>query len=158
MSIRVLISNRINVYAEGLRRLLEEAVDSTGPAMTCKIAAPEASVRPPPVDLIVSDAACFGRWAGCGRKILLIWDTPQSLPPIGELKELVDKGLAGIVDAELDPALLQKAVTRIHAGELWIDHRIIQDSLSSMSSASSTHLSRREYDVLQHICNGCSNK
>jgi len=156
--IQVLISNRIYLYAKGLERLLDadEGFQVTG--LACEEEDLEALEEMAP-DIVISDVASFPLVADRGMKILLIWDSPRALPPFADLKSMVEQGLAGILDARIDPPLLRKAIETVYAGDLWFDHKIITNTLCATHDESrQVPVSRREAEILQHICDGCSNK
>jgi DNA-binding NarL/FixJ family response regulator len=159
MTIRVLICNRTYLYAEGLRLILEKDGGFLVTGAVC-VEQDLDHLEALDPDLILSDAAIFPWVAGRGKRILLIWDSKeqQLLPPFGSLKAMIDQGLAGILDGKTDPALLCKAVAKVHAGELWIDHQLIRISLCDDFTHPNPQLSRREAEVLRHICAGSSNK
>jgi len=156
--IQVLISNRIYLYAKGLKRLL----DAVGGFRVIGLACEEGdlmTLEEMTPDIILSDVASFPLVADRGVKILLIWDSPRAVPPFGDLKSMVEQGLSGILDARLDPSLLRKAIETVYAGELWFDHKIISDTLcATRDEGRKIAVSRREAEILQHICDGCSNK
>lgn len=157
MSIRVLICNRLILYAEGMRRLLEEEEDIQVVGLGNDSCAARLDELAP--DLVIADLTCFPCVAGPGRRILLVCDDHQSLPAYADLKELVDQGVVGILDAETDPLLLRKAVQTVHAGELWMKRQIIRNSLcAAPSPRRDIRLSRREAEILRYICEGHSNK
>lgn len=159
MTVRVLICNRIRLYAEGLRRLFEE----NEKMMVTGVLGGERDfegMEGSDADVVIADSANFPLLAGRGKRILLIRDDSDRhlLPPFGDLKEMVAQGLVGILDAATDLALLRKAVEKVHEGELWLDHRIIRNSLQTPENCNRTRLSRREAEIMHFICEGLSNK
>ena len=159
MTTRILICNRMLLYAEGLRRLLAEderfaVVAAGGDAETVKALA---AFDP---HVVIADPACFEHVAGTGRTILLTWDGVSAASPqsFGNLRELVNCGLAGVLDARTDPVLLRKAVTKVCAGELWLDQQIIRRVLRPDAAQSHIQLSRREIEIVQLLRQGFSNK
>lgn len=159
MSVRVLICNRIHLYAEGLRRLLDEApgILVVGLASDDRDLEGMEDLAP---DVVIADTAFFPKLAGRARKILLIWvgNGRNPFPPFGDLKTMVGQGLAGILDAGTATALLCTAVVKVHAGELWVDHHFIYSSLRTDGVCTNVPLSRRKTEILRHICKGYSNK
>jgi DNA-binding NarL/FixJ family response regulator len=159
MSIRVLICNHIHLYTEGLRRILDEGqgILVVGLASDDRDYEGLEDLHP---DVVIADIACFSKLAGRAKKILLIWagNGRHPFPPFGDLKTMVGQGLAGILDARTDSALLRKAVAKVHAGELWVDHQFIYSSLRSDGARTKVPLSRRETEILRHICEGDANK
>ncbi len=157
MPVRVLICIRFCLYAKGLRRLLEED-EEIQVAGIVRDERDLEDLEKLDLDLILSDAASFPQVAGRGWKILLLWDVPQVLPQVSELKEMVALGLAGILTAGTGSALLWKAVKKIDAGELWFDNNVIKTLCMIRGSGREMPLSRREAEVLRYICEGLSNK
>lgn len=158
MTVRVLICNRIRLYAEGLRRILEE---EGGVAVTGVLSEEREweEVEGSEADVVIADGASFSSLGGRARRILLIRDDfdRHAPPPFGDLKEMVERGLAGILDAATDLPLLRKAVEKVNEGELWLDRRIISSSLQTPENGRS-HLSRREAEIMHFICEGLSNR
>jgi DNA-binding NarL/FixJ family response regulator len=159
MSIRVMICNHIHLYAEGLRRLLDEGEEVSVIGLASDERDLEILQGLDP-DVVISDAVCFPRLAGRAKKILLIWagNGRHPYPPFGDLKTMVKQGLGGILDEKTAPALLRKAVAKVHAGELWVDHQFIYSSLLRDDVCGNVPLSRRKTEILRHICEGYSNK
>lgn len=158
MIIRVLVCSRMLLYATGVQRLLEEVPGISVTGLVCNALDLEQHAAGTH-DLIVVDTACFSWVAGRAERILLLWDHvgPPHLPLFGDLKTMVSQGLAGVLDSRTDPSLLGKAVFKVHAGELWINHQMIRYSLCG-AGAPSVQLSRREAEILRQIYKGHSNK
>lgn len=159
MTIRGLVCNHVQLYAEGLRGLLNE----DGEILLVGLAVEDRdleNLEDLDPDVVITDSAFFPKVAGRVKRILLIWDGQgrKHIPHIDDLKMMVIQGLAGIVDARTDSALLRKAVTKVNAGDFWIDHQFIRNSLFMDGIGTNIHLSRREADILRHICEGNSNK
>lgn len=156
--VRVLICNRIHLYAEGLARLLEGDEDIRVAGIACNTGELQA-LDALEVDLVLSDKANFHLLASQGKRILLINDGRQQLLPFDDLKVMVTQGLAGILDCEIDSSVLKKAIERVCSGELWLDRKIISNTLRlTDDSGEAIRLSRRESEILRHICDGNSNK
>lgn len=157
MTVRVLICNRIRLYAEGLRRLFEE--DEKMMVTGVLSGERDFGMEGSDADVVITDSANYAFLAGRAKRILLIRDDSDRhlLPPFGDLKEMVAQGLVGILDVATDLALLRKAVEKVHEGELWLDHRIIRNSLQTPES-NRAHLSRRETEIMHFIREGLSNK
>ncbi len=158
MVVRVLICNRIHLYAAGLAHLLEGDKNIQVKGFACN-AGDLRALEELDVDLILSDRSTFHLLASQGKRILLINDGRQRLLPLNDLKAMVNQGLAGILDCEIDSALLKKAIERVHSGELWLDRKVISNTLRlTDDSGQALRLSRREAEILRYICDGCSNK
>lgn len=158
MPLRVLICNQIYLYARGLQHILEKDGDIASVEISQIDRLQDELQRHAP-DLVIADIYSFSRLPHRGEKVLLIWGRPEADPSFNDLKEFVDLGMVGILDARTTPALLRKALWKIAAGELWVDHKTIHNFLYAPSPANPrVTLSRRETEVLTCICAGCSNK
>jgi len=159
MAVRVLVCNTIHLYAEGLRRLLEENQGILVSGVVYEELTSQAleAINP---DLVIADPASFTKVAGHAKKILLISDShlSPSAPQFSDLRKMVEQGLVGIIDAQTTPELLHKAVTKTVSGELWIDHQFIHNSLCTNMHHPEVVLSQREAEVLHYVCEGDSNK
>ncbi|MBM4137599.1 MAG: response regulator transcription factor [Nitrospira sp.] len=93
-------------------------------------------------------------------KILLIgerttWDTIADK----QIVELVSRGVVGVLPPSADSCLLKKAIKAVFSGELWIDRKTIKTILSCKSFLDKkVDLTRREKEIVFHICQGYRNK
>ncbi len=79
---------------------------------------------------------------------------------------LLKRGAVGILDIDIAPSKLLKALRKIHAGELWVRRAVLYDLFGKRGSYSLSgtvlhaphlHLTRREYDVLALMVSGHRN-
>jgi len=94
-------------------------------------------------------------------RILLLGDKSISRMTDYQLRELLSKGIAGIIPPSSDKAVLKKAIKAIHSGELWLDEGLLVRVLSSIKNKKeekSKFLAKKEREILYHICQGYKNK
>ena len=92
-------------------------------------------------------------------KIILIGDRSLRYVADKQLKDLVLKGVVGILPPSADSDLLKKALQAVFSGELWLDRHTLMKILSSMRhEEQDTHLANREREIVFHICQGFRNK
>ena len=61
--------------------------------------------------------------------------------------------------ADSDHSLFEKAILKIHSGELWIDHMTLSKSLTKKSShKKDIQITKKEAEVLEYVCTGDTNK
>ena len=92
-------------------------------------------------------------------KIILIGDRSLRYVADKQLKELVLKGVVGILPPSADSELLKKALQAVFSGELWLDRTTLMKILASMrQQEQNTSLAKREREIVFHICQGFRNK
>jgi len=92
-------------------------------------------------------------------KILLIGDRNLRFIADSKLKELVTRGVLGILPPSADANLLKKALKAVFLGELWLDRDTLLKILSSIRhSEKNVSLAKREKEIVSHICQGYRNK
>lgn len=92
-------------------------------------------------------------------RILLIGDSAMRFVADQHLKELVVRGVVGILPPSADSDLLKKALRAVSEGELWLDRVTLMKLFMNMRrSASQPNLAKREKEILVHICQGYRNK
>ncbi len=92
-------------------------------------------------------------------KIILLGDRSLRYIADKQLKELVLKGVVGILPPSADSELLKKALQAVFSGELWLDRHTLMKVLSSMrQQENNTGLAKREKEIVSHICQGYRNK
>jgi DNA-binding NarL/FixJ family response regulator len=160
MSINVLIACRVGLFAEGLKRLLEQeasgelaATITTGEDLAEKLdAAP---------DIILADQALcrqiFGEHHFDSARVLCIIESKGVLSSYGDLSDMVSKGFAGFLPGYADFSMLRKAIDSVHRGELWIDRKTLRDSFLQKGKEEIS-LTRREQEILRCLGSGLSNK
>ncbi len=90
-------------------------------------------------------------------KVLLLWNGSQRHPEAYQLPRLVSRGISGIVPEESSTDLLKKAVRAVHAGELWLNRKLMEELISDRVDARA-QLTRQERAIVSAICRGLRNK
>jgi DNA-binding NarL/FixJ family response regulator len=161
MQLNVIICCQIYLYAEGLRRLLEEDEDIRVLGIACTDEEIKKLIEFEP-DVIVSDMASCKKVlkqlpSNEDKKVLLVNDSMDLCSE--SLKTMITDGLGGILPKNADGKLLQKATRKLHDGELWIDHQTMREVFSRPGEPSSDiHVTKKELEILNYICSGLSNK
>jgi DNA-binding NarL/FixJ family response regulator len=94
------------------------------------------------------------------EKILLIGDR-STWNTIGDKQvvDLVSRGVVGMLPPSADSGLLKKAIKAVSLGELWIDRKKIKTILACKTYVEEKIiLTRREKEIVFHICQGFRNK
>lgn len=163
MPIRLIICCRNYLLAEGLERLLKDTDEMVVVKVICR---PEdfSTINEESPDVAVCDrSSCEYLFANRpptnGTKVLLLANEESNPFNYLDLQEMVAKGLAGIMPFDSDSKLLVKAIFKLHAGELWIDHKTISSALINKNDEKfNIHLTKKEIEILQHVCAGDTNK
>lgn len=161
MQFNVIICCKIYLYAEGLKRLLEEDEDIRVLGIACTDEEIKNLIDYEP-DVIVSDMAnCMTVLKQLpskeDKKVLLVNDRMDLSSE--SLKTMITDGLGGILPKNADGKLLQKATRKLHDGELWIDHQTMREVFSHPGERNiDIHLTKKELEILNYICSGLSNK
>jgi DNA-binding NarL/FixJ family response regulator len=171
MAIKIAISCSNRLFGEGLKRLLEDDPDvkvlgifNGGSGVLPGIG--EISGLDP--DIILAEFSADhnfllslpGEFFNDGRlKILLLGDRSTRLLIDKRLRELIARGLVGILPPSADSELLRKALKAIFSGELWLDRGTLLRFFSSVrNTAKPVSLAKREREIVLHICQGYRNK
>lgn len=122
-------------------------------------------------DLIISDFSTFAGditsflalsdsfIADDRLRILLIGDSALRFVADHQLKDLIIRGVVGILPPSADSDLLKKALRAVCDGELWLDRLTLMKLLSHIKrSHSQANLAKREKEIMAHICQGYRNK
>ena len=169
MPIRLAICCSNRLYAEGLKTLLEDesGITIAGICDGSSISGLEELLQYKP-DVILADFSnefnIFLNLPDIHSKdnklrILLIGDRSMRLFADKQLKELITKGVVGILPPSADSDLLKKALTAVSLGELWLDRTTLMKILASMrQQEKNVALGRREREIMFHICQGFRNK
>jgi DNA-binding NarL/FixJ family response regulator len=170
MSIRLAIGCSNHLFGEGLKRLLEDerGIDVVGVFNGGKSMPELENIMKLDPDVILADfSADFNTFfslpdkflAKTQLRILLIGDSTLRFVADRQLKELVLKGVVGILPPSADSDLLKKALRAVLSGELWLDRSTLIKLLSAMKSPErNVNLARREREVVSLICQGYRNK
>ncbi len=161
MQLNIIICCQICLYAEGLSRLLEEDEEIRVLGIACRDEDIRKLIDFEP-DVIVSDMTSCKKILKMlpnndDKKVLLINDSLDLCSD--SLKKMISEGLGGILPKNADGKMLQKAVKKLHDGELWIDHQTMREVFSAASEPShNIQLTKKELEILNFICNGMTNK
>jgi DNA-binding NarL/FixJ family response regulator len=169
MPIRLAICCSNRLYAEGLKTLLEDesGIEITGICNGSSMTGLEEVLQYKP-DVILADFSndfnIFLNLPDINSKdtklrILLIGDRTMRLVADKHLKELIAKGVVGILPPSADSDLLKKALKAVSLGEVWLDRATLMKILVSMKQQEkNVALGRREREIMVHICQGFRNK
>lgn len=171
MPIKLAICCCSYIFAEGLKKLLEEerginivGVFNVGKDLVSDL---KNIIKLNP-DVILSDySADFNILFSIPEsfleenrlRILLIGDRTIRFVADKHLKDLITKGVVGILPPSADSDLLKKALRAVIAGELWLDRMTLKKLLASMKNREkNVNLAKREREIVYHICQGYRNK
>jgi DNA-binding NarL/FixJ family response regulator len=98
------------------------------------------------------------------RVILLASETDAEV-----CRNAIRAGAKGVIPASAGPEYLFKAITKVHAGEAWIDRSVIADVIDHISNHGNNtpnprqatpieSLTQRELEVLRLVCEGLRNR
>jgi len=92
-------------------------------------------------------------------KIIFIGDRAMRHMADKHIKELVLRGVVGILPPSADLQLLKKALRAVIAGELWLDRSTLMKVLTTLHhQEKKMGLAKREKEIVLHICQGYRNK
>lgn len=161
MTLKVVVCCRVHLYAEGIRRLLEDDNELfvLGIAHDDEEISNLLQYDP---DVIISDLSSCKKVLSAltnpiNKKVLLVNETSDISAE--QIKNMIADGLGGILPKDADGKLLQKAARKLHDGELWIDHQTMREVLSRREEKKpDIHLTKKETEILKFICTGHTNK
>lgn len=161
MAIKLLIGCRMNLLAEGVKKLLEgnKEIRVVGTADSMDKLVERLKSSP---DVVLADQCLckdlFRIVKGkMTSKILCINGQPLPGDPPTCLKNMLSRGLAGVLSSDSDVRLLKKAIKSVHHGDLWIDHNTIKNTIFSKNNTT-INITSKESEILNYICEGLSNK
>lgn len=163
MPIRIAIGCHSYLLGEGIKKLFreDEGIDVIG-IFDEGVDVDEILKLGP--DIILADFKIFrsfpDHFPNDNRsKILLISDRSWLSESERQIPELLMRGVFGILSPDADSKVLRKAVKVVHAGELWLDRKLIKDVLYNMTHADRRiDLTRKEKEIVSLICHGYRNK
>lgn len=164
MAIKLAIGCHSYLFGEGLKKLFENENDIDVIGIFDESADLKIIIKLNP-DIILSDFNISFEFpedfaTDKKLKILLIGDS-TTWHTIGDrhIVDLVSRGVVGILPPSADSGLLKKAIKAVYSGELWIDRKTIKTILSCKSlSEKRVNLTKREHEIVSHICQGYRNK
>ncbi len=159
MTITVLIACRTEIYAEGIKKLLEDDERLCLCGIACNQEDFAEMLKTGP-DVVVADQALVSNSViPPASKLLLIYDRPSFSVSATTLQGLIAKGLAGILVNNSNCQMLRKAIGAVAAGQLWLDHKTINSMLCGANCKEiDAQLTKKETEVRLYLCAGLSNK
>jgi len=161
MTLRIAICCRVHLFAEGVRKLLEEDDELLILGMAHNDEEIKNIIQYEP-DVVIADSLSCRAALSClpvtkNKKVLLVCESDEVSSE--QIKGLIDDGLGGILANDADAGSLKKAARKLHDGELWFDRQTMHDVLSQKhEKKSDINLTKKEEEILKHICNGLTNK
>ncbi len=171
MGLRIAVGFSNFLFSEGLKQLIEEETDSIVVGIFHTINDSMSDLKEilklnP--DLIIADLNLKYNYipgfpeeliANESPKLLLIGDKDMWFLSDRNMKELISRGIVGILPTGTDINLLKKAIKSLEDGELWIDRHTMLKLFSAMKEQSKQiTLAKREREIVFHICRGYRNK
>ncbi len=132
MKIRIVIGCHSYLLGEGIKRLLkdDEGVEIIG--IFDEGGDVEEILKLEP-DLVLVDHKIFRTLPETALnnrvKILLIGDSSWTPESERKIPDMIMKGVYGILSSDADSKILKEAIRVAHAGELWLDRKIIKNIL-----------------------------
>jgi len=162
MQIKIVICCQIYLYAEGLRQLLEEDEDILILGIANNDEELNKLIEFEPDIVLVDDMSCkmvLNSWPHHNeKKVLLV----NGVSRVGSdrLKDMISAGLGGVLPKNANAKVLRKAIRRLDEGELWIERQTMREvfTYEDESATSSIHLTKKEEEILDLVCNGLSNR
>jgi DNA-binding NarL/FixJ family response regulator len=170
MPIRIAISCSNHLFSEGIRRLLEDERDIKIIGIFNSISGESTdhnALFEQNPDIIIGDYTTdFNFLLSLPEeimndrrlRILLVGDRTTKLIANKYLKELVIRGVVGILPPSADSDLLKKALRAVVSGELWLDRHTLMTLISSIHRPNNAVLAKREKEIMFHICQGYRNR
>lgn len=162
MHVNVAICCQVHLYAEGLCKLLEEDEEISVLGFAGNNNDIEQLMEMNP-DVIVADVSSrkivlHSRPANKSKNVLVVNDDAAALSS-GNLRSMITEGVGGLLPRDSDAKMLQKAVKKLNGGELWLDRQTMSKVFSGAKETSSDiNLTKKEAEILGHVCEGLSNK
>lgn len=163
MNINIVICCKMFLFAEALRNLIDdvEAFNVIGIVTNKEDVNYILQYK---ADIIIADQEMYKNYLKNSfnhkdAKILLFSNGTKNLI-YSDLKEMVSRGLYGIISTDTDFKILEKAIFKVFSGEMWIDHKTIKNSLMQYDNNDGKEivLTKKEKEVLNYLCSGYTNK
>jgi DNA-binding NarL/FixJ family response regulator len=170
MAMRLVIECASRLFGEGLKRLLEDdhSIEVVGVFDESSFFAefdkvlelkPDAILASYTPDINILLKLAEDHLANNRLRILLIGDSTVRFFSDKHLKDLILKGVIGVLPPSADSDLLRKALKAVLLGELWLDRNTLTKILVSMRHPErQISLAKREKEIVLHICRGYRNK
>lgn len=171
MALRLFIGCSNTIFGEGLKKLLEDERDieiigvfpfSPGARKDADLLfqmKPDVILADYNSDLDVLWNLPDNYTTSSRLKILLIGDRMIRHMTNKHLKDLILRGVVGILPPSADSDLLKKALKAVKSGELWLDRNALMKIINSMrNQEKKTTLAKREKEIVLLVCQGYRNK
>ena len=115
-----------------------------------------AAGSPADVTLIDPTVVDLEEWLGRherGRIVFYVWEVSSALVTLAQ-----EHGIGGCLTKHLAADRLVRAIERVHAGHVVVEHSPRQETLATTSSLPVSPLTPREASVIRLITNGLSNE
>jgi len=161
MKMRMVIGCHSYLLAEGIKKLLttEESVEIVG--IFDEATDLEEIIKLDP-DIVLVDFKLFRTIPESSFnnkvKFLLISDCSWTMEHERQIPDLILKGVFGILSGDADSGILKEALKIVHAGELWLDSKIIKNILCQTHIEKNPDLTKKEKEIVSFICQGYRNK
>jgi len=162
MKIRIVIGCHSYLLGEGIKRLLkdDDGVEIIG--IFDEGGDVEEILKLEP-DLVLVDHKIFRTLPETALnnrvKILLIGDSSWTQESERKIPDMIMKGVYGILSSDADSKILKEAIRVAHAGELWLDRKIIKNILCRINhEEKGIDLTKKEREIVGLICHGYRNK
>ncbi|HMK49179.1 MAG TPA: response regulator transcription factor [Thermodesulfovibrionales bacterium] len=162
MKIRIVIGCHSYLLGEGIKRLLrdDDGVEIIG--IFDEGADVEEILKLEP-DLVLVDHKIFRTLPDTALnsrvRILLIGDSSWTPESERKIPDMIMKGVYGILSSDADSKILKEAIRVAHAGELWLDRKIIKNILCRINhEEKGIDLTKKEKEIVGLICHGYRNK
>ncbi len=170
MALRLVTCFSSNLFAEGIKKLLEREEDVhvvgsfSGDDFRSDLT--EACDLRPDILLLDGNAdldELLGLpdefFARNETKILIIGDRNTRFMIHKNLRTLLSKGVVGVLPPSADSDILKKSLRAIIVGELWLDRATLMKILTHMKRAAPyVRLAKREKEIILYISQGYRNK
>ena len=162
MEVNVAICCQVQLYAEGMRKLLEEDDEIKVVCVTVGQDDVDCLLSSNP-DIIVTDLGNCKKVIsmlpdGERKNVLLIDDNERHFDG-SDLKLMITDGLGGLLPTDSNGKIFRKAVKKLSEGQLWIDHQTLKEVFSAKrENVPEVQLTKKEKQILECICSGLTNK
>ncbi len=162
MSIKLVICCRSYLFGEGLKRLLEndKNIDIIGLFYEGIDLLKEIVKLNPDVIIVDFNNINPQLFSQCPESKIVLIDTGIKQENI--IAALVSSHLSGVLSPRINTYLLKKALKVIYNGEVWIDNSTLKELLHNADvigkNGGISGITTREREVIDNICQGCSNK
>lgn len=161
MEVNIAICCQVQLYAEGICKLLEDNDEINVLGMSRNKSDIEALIDLHPDIIVVDLVNCrtvIELLPNGERKCVLLLNDKEISLDSGDLKLMIAEGLGGLLPKDSDSITFIKAIKKLNEGELWIDRQTLKEVFSSKQVSQKIHLTKKEVEILECICDGLTNK